>query len=82
MKVALYARVSSPGQEKQGTIASQVEALRRHARKEGLAIVEEFVQSRPASKMRWRSKKDLTSNPRNRQSPWPPVRAGPCNPDL
>ena len=43
MTVALYARVSSHRQEKQGTIASQVEALRRHARKEGLAIAEDFV---------------------------------------
>jgi site-specific DNA recombinase len=43
MKVALYARVSSHQQEKQGTIASQVEALRRHARKSGFAIVEDFI---------------------------------------
>ncbi|MGA2264379.1 MAG: recombinase family protein, partial [Acidobacteriota bacterium] len=43
MKVARYGRVSSHRQEKQGTIESQVEALRRHAGQEGFAIVEEFV---------------------------------------
>jgi site-specific DNA recombinase len=43
MKVALYARVSSHRQEKQGTIESQVEALRRHARKEGFAVTEDFI---------------------------------------
>lgn len=43
MKVALYARVSSQVQEKRGTIASQVEALRTHARVQGYTVVEEFV---------------------------------------
>jgi site-specific DNA recombinase len=43
MKVALYARVSSHQQEKQGTIESQVAAFRRHAGKEGFAIADDFV---------------------------------------
>jgi site-specific DNA recombinase len=43
MKVALYARVSSKLQEKKGTIASQIEALRRHAREKRYTIAKEFV---------------------------------------
>lgn len=43
MKVALYARVSSKTQEKAGTIASQVAALRSHASQAGHTICEEFV---------------------------------------
>jgi DNA invertase Pin-like site-specific DNA recombinase len=43
MRVALYARVSSRTQEKAGTIASQVAALRSHASKAGDTICEEFV---------------------------------------
>ena len=43
MRVALYARVSSKTQEKAGTIASQVAALRSHASKAGHTICEEFV---------------------------------------
>ncbi len=43
MRVALYARVSSKTQEKSGTIASQVAALRNHAKQTGHTICEEFV---------------------------------------
>jgi site-specific DNA recombinase len=43
MKVALYARVSSQIQEKKGTIASQVEALRLYAREHQHEIVESYV---------------------------------------
>jgi site-specific DNA recombinase len=43
MKVALYARVSSEQQEKKGTIASQVAALRVHAGQQGYTVAEEFV---------------------------------------
>ena len=43
MKVSLYARVSSKRQEKRETIASQVEALRTHAKQQGFKIAEDFV---------------------------------------
>lgn len=43
MKVALYARVSSQRQEKRGTIASQVEALRHYAREHHYSIAENYV---------------------------------------
>ncbi|MBI2839331.1 MAG: recombinase family protein [Acidobacteria bacterium] len=43
MKVALYARVSTKRQERAGTIASQIEALRKHAASQGYEIAEEFV---------------------------------------
>ena len=43
MQVALYARVSTKNQEKHGTIASQLDALRRHAQTHGLEIAEDYV---------------------------------------
>jgi site-specific DNA recombinase len=43
MKVALYARVSTQRQEKQGTIASQVAALRRYAQEHHHIVAEEYV---------------------------------------
>jgi len=43
MRVALYARVSSKVQEKKGTIASQVEALRHHATAHHFEIEENYV---------------------------------------
>jgi site-specific DNA recombinase len=43
MKVALYARVSTKSQEKLGTIASQIEALRSHAHQQAYAIVPEYA---------------------------------------
>jgi len=43
MKVALYARVSTQNQEKRGTIASQVEALRTHAKQQKYDIAEDYV---------------------------------------
>ena len=43
MKVAIYARVSSEGQEKRGTIGSQVEALRARMAADGHEIVAEFL---------------------------------------
>jgi len=43
MKVAIYARVSSEGQERRGTIGSQVLALRARMAKEGHEIVAEFL---------------------------------------
>src|SRR3990172_12534269 len=43
MKVALYARVSSQRQEKRGTIASQLEALRKHAEEHEYEIMEDYV---------------------------------------
>ena len=43
-KAALYARVSSRDQEKEGfSIPSQLKLLRGYADQEGLTIVEEFV---------------------------------------
>ena len=43
MKVAIYARVSTDGQEQRGTIGSQVEALRSRMAAEGHEIVAEFL---------------------------------------
>jgi site-specific DNA recombinase len=43
MKVAIYARVSTEGQEQRGTIGSQVEALRTRMVAEGHEIVAEFL---------------------------------------
>ncbi len=43
MRVALYARVSSKVQEKKGTIASQIEALRNHATEHQFEIEESYV---------------------------------------
>jgi len=43
MKVAIYARVSSEGQERRGTIGSQIDALRSRMAHEGHEIVAEFV---------------------------------------
>jgi site-specific DNA recombinase len=43
MKVAIYARVSSEGQEKRGTIGSQVELLRARMAADGHEIVAEFL---------------------------------------
>ncbi len=43
MHVALYARVSTERQERQGTIGSQLEALRRFAQEHGEEIVEPYV---------------------------------------
>ena len=43
MRVALYARVSSKVQEKKGTIASQIEALRNHATEHDFEIEESYV---------------------------------------
>ncbi len=43
MNVALYARVSTKNQEKHGTIASQLEALRTYAMTQGVEIAEDYV---------------------------------------
>ncbi len=43
MKVALYARVSTKGQEKKRTIGSQIAALRTYAREQNLVIAEEYI---------------------------------------
>jgi site-specific DNA recombinase len=43
MKIALYARVSSETQAKEGTIDSQIEALRDYAKAEKLIVVEECL---------------------------------------
>jgi len=43
MRIALYARVSTERQERQGTIGSQLDALRRFAREQGHEIVEAYV---------------------------------------
>lgn len=43
MKVALYARVSTKRQEKKGTIASQIEALRNYAREHKYVIAKDYV---------------------------------------
>ena len=43
MKVAIYARVSTEGQEQRGTIGSQVEALRSRMAAEGHEIVAEYL---------------------------------------
>jgi site-specific DNA recombinase len=43
MKIAIYARVSSDTQTKEGTIDSQVEALRDYAKSEKLKIISECI---------------------------------------
>ena len=43
MRVAIYARVSSKSRQRPGTVASQVAALRTHAREEGYALAEDYV---------------------------------------
>ncbi len=43
MNIAIYARVSSETQAKDGTIDSQIEALREYAKKNQLSIVQEFL---------------------------------------
>ena len=43
MRTALYARVSSQRQEKEQTIGSQLEALRRYASDNSLELIEEFT---------------------------------------
>jgi site-specific DNA recombinase len=43
MNVALYARVSTKNQQKQGTIESQIEALRHYAKAQGVEIAEDYV---------------------------------------
>ena len=43
MKVAIYARVSGEGQERRGTIRSQVQALRARTAREGHELVAEFL---------------------------------------
>ena len=43
MRVALYARVSSKVQEKKGTIASQIEALRNYATEHQFEIDENYT---------------------------------------
>jgi len=42
-RAAIYARVSTERQEKQNTIKSQLEDLRRFCREHGLVIVKEYV---------------------------------------
>ena len=41
MQVALYARVSTPNQQQEGTIASQVHSLKRHIHQQGWSLVPE-----------------------------------------
>jgi len=43
MKVALYARVAAQCQEKKGPMASQIEALRTHAREQRYEIAEDYL---------------------------------------
>jgi site-specific DNA recombinase len=43
MKVALYARVSSRRQERQGTIASQLDALRSYAKEHKYKVADDYV---------------------------------------
>jgi len=43
MRVALYARVSTERQERQGTIASQLDALRRFAQEHGHDVIDAYV---------------------------------------
>jgi site-specific DNA recombinase len=43
MRVALYARVSTDGQEARGTVGSQIDALRSWAGREGHVVIREFV---------------------------------------
>ena len=43
MKVAIYARVSSESQAREGTIRSQLEALREYGKRHKLEIVDESL---------------------------------------
>ncbi len=43
MKAVLYARVSSSSQEKDQTIQSQLEALRKYAKEKGYEIIDEYI---------------------------------------
>ena len=43
MNIAIYARVSSDTQAKEGTIRSQIEALREYAKTHDLAIIHECI---------------------------------------
>ena len=43
MKIAIYARVSSEKQAKEGTIESQLEALREYANSHNLTIAHEYI---------------------------------------
>jgi len=43
MNIAIYARVSSETQAKEGTIDSQIEALREYAKENQLTIIQEFL---------------------------------------
>ena len=43
MKVALYARVAAQCQGKKGPMASQIEALRTHAKKQRYEVTEDYV---------------------------------------
>lgn len=43
MRVGIYTRVSTDGQEKRGTVASQLEVLRKSAAEHGYSVVEEYV---------------------------------------
>ena len=43
MKIAIYARVSSDTQAKEGTINSQIEALRDYAKTNNLSIIHECI---------------------------------------
>ncbi|HKZ79608.1 MAG TPA: recombinase family protein [Pyrinomonadaceae bacterium] len=61
MKVALYARVSSQRQEKRGTIASQVEALRHYAREHHYSIADSVCRVKAAFPLLW-----LSTNPKPR----------------
>ena len=45
-RVGLYGRVSSDVQEKEHTIGSQMDDLRRHAQQQGYNIVEEYLDER------------------------------------
>jgi len=45
MNIAIYARVSSETQAKEGTIDSQIEALRDYAKSHELTIVHEFIDN-------------------------------------
>ena len=43
MNIAIYARVSTDAQAKEGTIHSQIEALHEYAKKHDLTIVHECI---------------------------------------
>jgi site-specific DNA recombinase len=43
MNIAIYARVSSEKQAKDGTIHSQIEALREYAKTHTLTIIQECI---------------------------------------